>query len=141
MCNSLGFNSSDDQVLKNEKAIRRVLGDDKETSHLVPKWQDIEVLEAVDAALAPLAQFTDIMCGSKYVTISALKPILYRLGEQELAEKDGELPLTTTLKKSIMKGLQAKYANEEKQLLMNVTCFLDPRYKVYFINLSHNLSY
>ena len=32
------------RVLKNKKAIRRVLGDDRETLHLVPTWQDIEVL-------------------------------------------------------------------------------------------------
>ncbi len=28
------------RVLHNKKAIRRVLGNDKDTSHLVPKWQD-----------------------------------------------------------------------------------------------------
>ena len=49
------------RVLKNKKAIRRVLGDDRETSHLIPTWQDIGVLEAIDAALKPLADFTDIM--------------------------------------------------------------------------------
>ena len=72
------------KFLKNIKAVRPVLNDDKDTAHVVPKWQDIEVLEAVDSALAPLAQFTDTMCASKYVTISALKPILYRLRNQEL---------------------------------------------------------
>ena len=97
---------------------------------LVPKWQDIEVLEAVDAALAPLADFTDIMSGSKYVTISALKPILRRLEDQELAAKSEDLPMTVSIKKKILKALQAKYASEEKQLIMSITCFLDPRFKV-----------
>ena len=36
--------------LKNKRDILRVLDDDRDTAHLVPKWQDIKVLEAVDAA-------------------------------------------------------------------------------------------
>ena len=107
-----------------------MLNEDKDTAHLVPKWQDIEVLEAVDAALSPLAQFTDLMCASKYVTISALKPVLYRLKHEELAVGEKDLPLTASIKKNIMKYLEDKYASDEKQQLMNVTCFLDPRYKV-----------
>ena len=118
------------RVLKNKKVIRRVLGDDRETSHLIPTWQDIEVLEAIDAALKLLADFTDIMSGSNYVTISALKPILYRLEKQELGAKDSDLPMTKSIKSAIFKRLQEKYLSEEKLLLMNVTCFLDPRYKV-----------
>lgn len=120
------------RVLKNKRAIRRVLGDDRETAHLVPKWQDIEVLEAVDAALEPLADFTDIMSGSKYVTISALKPVLRRLEDQELAAKNGDLPMTVSIKEKIMSALKAKYSGEERKLLMDITCFLDPRFKVQF---------
>lgn len=63
------------RVLKNKSVIRRVPGDDRETTHLVPKGQDVKILEGIDAALEPLADFTDIMRGSKYVTISALKPV------------------------------------------------------------------
>jgi hypothetical protein len=60
------------KFLKNKKALRRVLNEDKDTSHLVPKWQDIEVLEAVDA----LAQFTDIIKGLRLVkTTFHLLPI------------------------------------------------------------------
>ena len=117
------------RVLKNKKAIRRVLGDDRETSHLIPTWQDIEVLEAIDAALKPLVDFTDIMSSSDYVTISALKPILYRLEQQELAAKDSDLPLTKSIRNATFKHLQENYLGEETLLLMNVTCFLDPRYK------------
>jgi hypothetical protein len=82
------------RVLRNKKAIRRVLGDDKDTSHLVPKWEDLEVLECIDAALGPLKEFSDIMSTSQYVTISALKPILHRLSTTELAPQTDDLPLT-----------------------------------------------
>ena len=80
--------------------------------------------------MTPLADFTDIMSRSKYITISALKPILRRLEDQELAAKNGDLPMTVSIKKKILKALQGKYSSEQKQLLMDITCFLDPRYKV-----------
>ena len=54
------------RVLRNKKAIRRILGNDKKTSHLVPSWQDLEILECLNATLAPLKEFTDILSGSKY---------------------------------------------------------------------------
>ena len=118
------------RVFKNKKAIRQVLNDDRDTAHLVPTWQDLEILEAIDAAIAPLADFTDIMSRSKYVTISALKPILHRLQVQELAAKDDDMPMTVSIKKKILETLNSKYTSNEKQQLMNITCFLDPRYKV-----------
>lgn len=77
------------RILNDKQAIRRVLGDDRETSH--PTWQDIEVLD----------DEWNTMSGSNYVTISALKPILHRLQQQlrtELAAKDGDLPMTKSIK-------------------------------------------
>jgi hypothetical protein len=53
------------RVLRNKKAIRRVLRNDKKASHLVPSWQDLEVLECINAALAQLKEFTDVLSGSK----------------------------------------------------------------------------
>ena len=31
------------------------------TSHLVPTWQDLDVLESLNAALNPLSDFTDML--------------------------------------------------------------------------------
>ena len=112
------------RVLRNKKAIRRVLGNDKDTSHLVPKWQDLEVLECVDKALGPLKEFTDIMSASSYVTISALKPILYRLATTELAPQDDDLPLTAEIKNEILTTLQARYVDGALKALMNISLFL-----------------
>ena len=67
------------RVLHNKKAIRRVLGNDKDTSHLVPKWQDLEVLESVDKARGLIREFTDIMSASNYVTIKARLHYTYLL--------------------------------------------------------------
>lgn len=121
------------RVLRNKKAIRRVLGNDKDTSHLVPKWQDLEVLECVDKALGPLKAFTDIMSASNYVTISALKPILHRLSTTELAPQDDDLPLAAEIKEEVMTRLQARYVADRLKGLMNVASFLDARYKTDFL--------
>ncbi|XP_016418471.1 uncharacterized protein LOC107748254 isoform X2 [Sinocyclocheilus rhinocerous] len=39
----------------------------RKARHLVPTWQDVEVLEAVNNSLSPLAEFTDALSGEQYV--------------------------------------------------------------------------
>jgi len=63
------------RALKQESALRQVLPADKNIAHLVPTLQDLEVLESIDKALSPLADFIDIFSREKYVTFSALNPI------------------------------------------------------------------
>lgn len=113
-----------------------MLGNDKKTSHLVPSWQDLEVLECINAALAPLKEFTDILSGSKYVTISAVKPILHRLSVVELACKEDDLPLTCELKEEILQRIKSRYEENNLSHLLNVATFLDPRYKADFIAMN-----
>ena len=43
-----------ERILEQETAIRQVLGADRKTSHLKPSWLDIDVLESLNRALAPL---------------------------------------------------------------------------------------
>ena len=42
-----------------EDAVRVVLSSDRKTTHLLPTWQDIEVLEPISKALSPIAELTD----------------------------------------------------------------------------------
>ena len=39
-------------------------------------WQNLDVLQAIDSAISPLSTLTDILSGEKYVTISAVLPML-----------------------------------------------------------------
>ena len=50
-----------------EKAVHQVLSNDHKTAHLIVTWQNIEVLESINKALAPLADLTDIISGEDYV--------------------------------------------------------------------------
>lgn len=64
-----------ERFLEQERAIARILGVDKKTHHLVPTWQDLEVLEATNKAVKPLQKFTDILSGESYVSVSCIKTV------------------------------------------------------------------
>ena len=76
-----------DQLLSSQ-----VLAADRASRHLVPRWSDLDVLEAVNKA--PLVEFTDALSGEEYVTISFVKPVLHILRSRVLAEEDDDVALT-----------------------------------------------
>lgn len=43
--------------------------------HLIPTWQDVDVLEMVSKTLGPLLEFTDAFSGEQLVTVSYVKPV------------------------------------------------------------------
>ena len=49
-------------VSEQKKAIRLALSVDRSASHLIPTWQDIDVLGSINKALSPLHELTDILC-------------------------------------------------------------------------------
>ena len=91
--------------LKQEKALHQVLSMDRKTAHLVPTCQDLEVLESINKALAPLADFTDILSGVKYVTFLALVPLLKHVTDDILCEDEDDTTLTVDIK---LKNILAK---------------------------------
>ena len=86
------------RILEQKKAIRVVLLADRKVSHLVLTWQDLDVLTAINTALAPLADFTDVMSGENYVTGSAILPIMDLLYNSVLQVKEEDKPLTNELR-------------------------------------------
>ena len=124
------------RLLENENEVKTVLVNDRKTAHLVPSWQDMKILEALNNTLEPLADLTDIMSGSKYVTVSSLKPLLHRLEHEVLEmvcpdnERHPEDLLSNKLRANIKHDLLSRYQTVRRQLLLNITSFLDPRFKV-----------
>lgn len=100
--------------------------------HLLPSWQDLEVLESVNKALSPLQDFTDALPGERYVSISCVKPDLHLLNISVLAEDKADTDLTKSLKSKILSYLNTKY--EGTQDLLNFTTFLDPRLQTQYIS-------
>ena len=121
------------RILEQEKALRQVLSMDRKTAHLVPTWQDLEVLESINKALAPLADFTDILSGEKYVTFSALIPPLKHIIDDVLQHDEEDTTLTTDIKQQIITYMQDKYEDTSLKELLHIASLLDPRFKTEYI--------
>ncbi|KAL3991353.1 troponin I, fast skeletal muscle [Sarotherodon galilaeus] len=125
------------RVLEQHKAISQVLSADKKTRHLVPSWQDLDVLESVHGALNPLLEFTDSLSGESYVSVSYLKPMLHLFRTQILKPSEDETQLTKDLKMTVMAYLDEKYNDQITNELLDVATLVDPRFKVQYINAEH----
>ncbi|XP_022073035.2 E3 SUMO-protein ligase ZBED1-like [Acanthochromis polyacanthus] len=118
-----------ERFLEQEKAITRVLGADKKTRHLVPTWQDLEVLEATNKAVKPLQDFTDALSGESYVSVSCIKPVLHLFKTKLLLPEEEDLELTKTIKTNIMRYFEHKYCDREKEELLDMATLTDPRFR------------
>ena len=65
------------RILEQQKAIHKVLHDDRKSRHLMPTWQDVDVLESLDSALGTLSDFTDMLSAENFVTVSAIIPVIH----------------------------------------------------------------
>ncbi|KAL6481122.1 hypothetical protein MHYP_G00092020 [Metynnis hypsauchen] len=117
-----------ERVLVQTPAIKRVL-DDRRSQHLIPTWQDVEVLESVNAALKKVADFTDALSSEKTVTASSVKPVLQLLSEDLLLPTKEDTELTRNLKMKMTGVLEDKYNAPATQRLLAKASFVDPRYK------------
>ena len=60
-------------------------------SHLIPSWQDLDVLDSLLAVLHLFHQMTDLLSGERYVTVSVAKSLLKHICTEILDVKDEEL--------------------------------------------------
>ncbi|KAL1276221.1 hypothetical protein QQF64_035844 [Cirrhinus molitorella] len=121
------------RMLEQQAAIIHVLSSDRKARHLLPTWQDLEVLEAVDKTLTPLADFTDALSGEQYVSISSVKPALHLFQSSVLAVKEDDSDLICTIKSKIVRYLEEKY-NDQKTQDLDTATTLDPRFKMTYVN-------
>ncbi|XP_041654994.1 scavenger receptor cysteine-rich type 1 protein M130-like [Cheilinus undulatus] len=118
-----------ERVLEHEKATTQVLATDPKTRHLLPAWQDIQVLETITEALKPLQDFTDALSGEEYVSVSYVKPVLHLLNSDILKPKEDKAGLSEDIKKKVLDYLNEKYSDPGTDELLTVATFLDPRFK------------
>ena len=90
------------RILEQKEAIRLVLSADRDTSNIVPTWQDLDVLQSIDKAISPLSCLTDILSGEQYVTVSAVLPILHILETDLLKVQEEDTQLTKDIKHRIV---------------------------------------
>jgi hypothetical protein len=122
-----------ERVIEQEKALSQVLRAEQKTRHLVPTWQDLDVLESMNKALSPLMEFTDALSGELYTSVSYLKPVLHLFNNQILKPQDDDIHLTTTIKEGILNYLNEKYDNQTTEELLDMASLVDPRFKTAYI--------
>ncbi|RXN10918.1 zinc finger BED domain-containing 1-like protein [Labeo rohita] len=113
------------RVLVQQNALSKVLSADRKVRHLLPSWQDLEILESVNKALSPLRTSRIISC---------VKPTLHLLNTSVLAEEEEDTNLTKSLKSKILAYLNKKYEDSVTQELLNMSSFLDPRFRTQHIS-------
>ena len=124
-----------ERILEQEPAIRQVLGPDRRCSHLIPTWQDIEVLQSIHTVLSPLADFTDMLSGEERVTASAIKPLLNVLRNKVLVASLTDTTLVADIKERICNYLESKYfGHADFEDTINIASFFDPRFKAHHLN-------
>lgn len=123
-----------ERFLEQEKAIARVLGSDVKSRHLVPSWQDIEVLESVNKAVKALQDFTDALSGEMYVSVSYIKPVIHLFKTSLLQPEDNDTELTKTIKGNILGYLVDKYSDPVKDELLDMASLMDPRFRTSYID-------
>ncbi len=120
------------RVLEQKRAITEVLSKDNKTRPLVPTWQDVDVLESIDAALSPLLEFTDALSGESYVSVSFLKPVMHLFNTSILKEAEDYTELTRTIKTTVMGYLNEKNDDPTMDDLLDMACLVDPRFKLQY---------
>ena len=118
------------RILVQVQAIRIVLSADHKYLHLLPTWQDTEVLEAISTVLSSLDDLTDFLSGKHYVSISSIRSVIKHIHEEALVEKDDDVSLVRDMKRRIRTDLDSRYTDSKVQYLLDISSFLDPRFKV-----------
>lgn len=125
------------RILEQKEAIRLVLSADRSTSNIVPTWQDLDVLQAIDKAISPLSSLTDILSGEQYVTVSAVLPMLHILETDLLKVQETDTQLTKDIKHRIVADIKLRYTEsklaENVILMLQVASFMDPRFKTKYM--------
>ena len=84
--------------------------------------------------LGPLADFTDMLSAENFVTMSVIQPVLHVLWSDVLMEAENDTQLTKDSKVRILTYLDPKYSDPDVSGMLNVSCFLGPRFTYEYIS-------
>ena len=93
----------------------------------------MDVWNAISEALAPLEEFTNVMSGEKYVTGSAVLPIINLLDKEILKEKEEDKTLTNEIRLAIKADLFTRNTGTEVCKLLQMCSFVDPQFKTKYL--------
>ena len=98
---------------------------------LLPKDNELRLLEEVIVVLKPFKDVTEQMSAQKYVTISAIRPLLHYLLNDVLkfSSDSSESLALQKMKREMSANLSSRYQLFEVSHLIEMSCFTDPRFK------------
>ena len=71
--------------------------------------------------------------GDSHITVSSIVPVLHNLATRVLKETQDDSELTNTIKKKVTDYLKGKYVELTIQDILHKTTFLDPRFKLDYV--------
>ena len=98
-----------------------------EKGYLMPSEVEFAAMESFIEILKPLVEITETMEGQKWVTISAIRPFLYKLLHILFNTTSNDTHVEKSIKESLKNNLSGCYSR--KQWIFSQSLFLDPRYK------------
>lgn len=105
-----------------------MLAADRSSWYLMPKDNDFHTLETICRLLGPLNDFTDLLGSETKTTLSSLNPVMEHI-TGILKEKEEDDALTKQMKKVMMDDLQPRYSSGKVSKVIDIACFVDPRFK------------
>ncbi|XP_007888700.1 E3 SUMO-protein ligase ZBED1 [Callorhinchus milii] len=117
-----------ERFLEQQDAVRAVLAHDRKTCHLVPTWQDIDVLESVIGVLRPFREMTEALSSEKFISISVVNPLIKHICNDLVREEQEEVTLGFLMRMRIKRDLEIRYGDPELVHFLEKVTFIDPRF-------------
>ena len=117
-----------DRVMEQQAPICATLVEVKRMD-LLPKDREFSLLEDVLKVLKPFKDVTVQISAEKYVTISAIRPLLHHLINTVLKVEVSDSVAVKAMKADMARNLNSRYQEAAIVQLLDVACFVDPRFK------------
>jgi zinc finger BED domain-containing protein 1 (E3 SUMO-protein ligase ZBED1) len=97
------------------------------TIGLALKDEQWDMLKHLTPLLDDLKRANTLLCGEKYVTLSALYPIIFRLKDKFSAVTGSEITVVKTFRRDILKQLETRFVSKLSDYIL-IAMMLDPRF-------------
>ena len=115
------------RVVEQQQPLCAALLEVKRTG-LFPSDEEIAAMDVYMDVMKPLVTITETIGAQKWVTVSALRPLLYKLLKSHLVEKASDKRLAKKMKSEMHNNLNTRYS-DYLIVLLSKAAFLDPRLK------------
>lgn len=115
------------RVIEQQQPVCATLLELKKTD-LMPSDNEFSSMETYVNIMKPLVMITEAIGAEQWVTISTVRPILYKLMTSHLVETSNDTQLGKRMKHEMLTDLRKRYT-EDTMLLLSQAAFLDPRMK------------